>query len=112
MSLYCYCGEDFDWFYEANTKFSILDTKRWRKCCSCKTRLDPGAEVLKFIRHRAPHSYIEEAIYGDEVPLASMYMCEECGGLFMALEELGYCITLDEEPMRELVAQYNEMRKE
>jgi len=36
-------------------------------------------------------NYIEEAIYGDEVPLAVWYMCERCGDLYESITELGFC---------------------
>ena len=39
-------------------------------------------------------------------------MCEECSGLYLALEELGFnCINIAEN-MKYLVAEYNEMREE
>jgi hypothetical protein len=97
MSLSCSC--DYDdyppaWWHIADDEFSILNTKHSRRCCSCKAKIKPGNEVLRFERWRAPsesHNYLEERIYGDEVPLASWYMCETCGGLYFAIQDLKMC---------------------
>lgn len=112
MSLSCSCGGEYDWYYDPPSDFTVLSTKRARKCCSCGTRLPVGTTVLKFRRWRSPTDDIEERIHGEEVALAPWVMCEPCGGLFLALNELGYCIPIDEEPMRELVREHNEMRGE
>lgn len=102
MTLSCYCdfdSEDADWFYTVANNFSVLDTKRSRKCCSCKTKINPGDTALEVYRNRSPSdrcNYIEESIYGDEVPLASWYMCEACGGLHFAVEDLGMCYAIGE----------------
>lgn len=105
MSISCGCDFDGDgWWYEYLTDFSNLDTKRSRKCCSCLGKIKPGETVMKFSRYRDPNSDIEERIYGDEINLAPWFMCEECGGMFMALEELNYCISLTfGEHMHELI---------
>jgi hypothetical protein len=104
MSISCGCDyDDFDWHYMPPEDFTVLATKRSRKCCSCGCAVKPGDTVLDFERSKRPSSEIEERIYGDEVPLAHWYMCEECGGLYMALEEHGYCISLSEgESMKSL----------
>lgn len=111
MSISCGCDydDDYEWRYTPPDYFEALQTKRSRKCCSCGCTLKPGAEVAKFERSRPPRGDIEEAIYlGDDVPMADWYMCEECGGLFMALSGSGYCISLTKgERMRELVVAVN-----
>lgn len=82
----------------------MLNTKRSRKCCSCGCTIKPGEVVAEFLRTKRPENDIEERIYGDEVPLATWFMCEECGGLFMAIEDQGFCISLTKgESMRSLV---------
>lgn len=97
MSLSCTCN-DYDgdgWFYTYSKDFSVLQTKRSRKCCSCQTKIKPGDDCMKFDRARNPQSDVEDSIYGDEVPLASWYMCESCGGVFLSAIELGMCFDLD-----------------
>lgn len=116
MSLSCYCDvDDADWYYEAGDNFSLLDTKRSRKCCSCGAKLTPGSEVLRFMRYRhAAYDSIEEKIFGEgnEIYLADWFMCETCGGLYMALNELGFCCDLGHDDMRELAKEYGQMQRE
>lgn len=100
MSLSCYCESDeADWYFEAADDFIDLATKRGRKCSSCRTKIKPGETALEFKRWRPPSGcnwIIEEAIHGDQVPLASWYMCEACGGLFLSVQELGMCCDITE----------------
>ena len=93
MSLFCdYEGGDYEWYYESAYDFQPLDTKYSRKCCSCKKKIKPGEDSLKFLRCRSPQTNFEEAFYqGDDVPLTTWYMCEECGGLYLSISELGLC---------------------
>lgn len=88
-------GEDWWWYRPADE--APLSTKRGRKCCSCGTKVGVGDTARKIARARSCSErcdYIEEAIYGDEVPLAAWYLCETCGDLAYALDELGYCYKL------------------
>ena len=100
MSLSCSCDSDgADWYYEHSGDFAVLDTKRSRKCCSCGNKVAPGDTVLRLWRWRTPSDrcdFIEESIYGDEVPLAPWFMCETCGGLFLSVDELGMCCDINE----------------
>lgn len=105
MSLTCGCDDsdadwyyqDADWYYQVERDFSVLQTKQARKCCSCKTRLAPGAEMVRVARHRPPKNAVEERIYGEEhdaVPLADWFLCEACGGLVWAVQDLGFCFDI------------------
>ena len=118
MSLSCYCDYDPDagdvlWNWPAD--YSVLDTKRSRKCCSCGERIEVGELVARFSRYKVPESDIEVKIYGetdeDGPPRASVYHCERCADLMYSLYELGYCINIYED-MRELVNEYSELTKE
>jgi hypothetical protein len=113
MPLSCYCNDDGDWWHISADDFSALDTKRCRKCASCRERIPVGATVLKMDCYRQPSDSIgiEERIYGDEVPMTPKYLCERCGDLYLSLTELGYCLNLGED-MRELVLDYAEMQRE
>ena len=116
MSLSCYCDDydSGDWWHYGPDDFTRLGTKRPRKCCSCKKKIMPGDECAEFPRARYPaYDSIEEKIVGEgnEVWLSSYWMCEECAGLYMALNELGFCITLPSS-MRKLAREYSEMQKE
>lgn len=114
MTLSCECG-DWDgeeWWWGADD-YSTLDTKRRRRCISCKDMIAVGAVVAKFNRGRAQLSDVEESIYGrdEEVPLAPWFMCERCADLYFSLTELGYCVQLDED-MRRTVKEYAQMKNE
>lgn len=110
MGLSCSCG-DYDgegWFYYQPYDFTVLGGKRRKRCISCEKLIDVGADVVTFERFRHPASELEERIWGDDIPLANWYMCEECGGLFLSIVATGYCIQLDKgENMRSLIAQMN-----
>jgi predicted RNA-binding Zn-ribbon protein involved in translation (DUF1610 family) len=112
VSLSCYCGDNFDWWYEIPEDFSAMPAfKRRRRCASCRKLIDPGSTVSKFRCWRAPNNDIEDDIYGTEIPLAERYLCERCGDLFFSLHELGYCLDISDN-MAELVAQYAEINRE
>ena len=114
MPLSCYCDDDGDWFHEPPDDFSTLDTKRCRKCASCRGRIPVGALVLEMRCWRYPnYDSIKEKNYGEgsEVPMPYRYLCERCGDLYLSLTELGFCINLGED-MRELVRDYAAMQKE
>lgn len=97
MSLSCSCDyDDCDFWYSPDNDFSKLKTKRSRRCCSCKSKIAVGAEVLRLSRYRSANSDIEERIYGDEVEMAAWYLCEKCGGLYMAVQDLGMCCDVTE----------------
>ena len=104
MGLSCSCEWDGSgWYFYPAEKFSVFDGKRSTRCCSCDGRIAPGDEVGKFVRERGAKDEIEIRIHGEdaEISIAPWWMCETCAGLYFALEELGYCVTLGED-MREL----------
>lgn len=107
MGLSCECGGDYDWYYTEPNDFSTLTTKRSRKCCSCEIKIKVGDTVGSFDCWRPPRSDYEERRFGDEIPMADKYMCEECTGLFFSLTELGFCVTLGSN-MRNLAKEYGE----
>ncbi|HCY85359.1 MAG TPA: hypothetical protein DHV36_09525 [Desulfobacteraceae bacterium] len=101
MGLSCSCDQEWDGEGVAAyspTDFTKLETKRRRRCCSCNQLIDVGASCLEFRRVRLAQDEIEERIYGDdnEISLASKYMCEDCGEIFLNLEDLGYCVDYTE----------------
>lgn len=111
MGLSCSCLEDYDgegWTYYTPSDYTTLETKYRKRCCSCKKLIDKESVVAKFIRSRMPQDDIEERIHGDEVCISDWYMCEQCADIFFSLDELGFCIMLGEESMRELAKEYAE----
>ena len=110
MGLSCTFSDDCaEWYYLTPEDFTTLQTNRRKRCCSCKKLINIGDICVKFERFRDPNSDIEERIYGDTVPLADWYMCEECGGLFFNFIELGFYVTLGDD-MRELIEEYLDLK--
>jgi hypothetical protein len=110
--LYCSCPEyeGDGWYYVWSQKedFDILQTKRARRCCSCKELIKVGAECLTFDRYRAPLSDVEERICGEEVELAPYYMCIKCSEIFLNLEELRFCLDITYD-MKKYLEEYWEL---
>lgn len=112
MSLSCSCGEwegeGIGWDIPDN--FTKLNTKRAKRCQSCNRLIKVGDECLEFTRFRATRDEIEYKIYGEDgiVYLASYYFCEECGEIYLNLENLGFCIDISEDNMQSLLEEYQE----
>ena len=108
--LTCSCPEyDGDgWYYIPADWFKPLNTARRKRCCSCQTLIDIGSESLEMTRGRASYGQVEEKIYGEEIELASWYMCEVCGEQFLNLEALGYCLDITSN-MLNCLAEYREL---
>lgn len=99
MELSCICPyDDLDapWYYYAPDDFSTFKLFRSKRCVSCGCLVSYGSLVLVFPRFRFAYTDIEEKIYGhgNEIPLASWFMCESCGEIFLNLTEIGYCFQL------------------
>jgi hypothetical protein len=96
MSVACDCDTDGDWYYLGPDDFTVLETKRSRKCMSCGERIAVGDECAEFPRCRPSNDEyeMEYRIYGDDVPIATWYACETCAGLYFSITELGYCVMI------------------
>ena len=74
MPISCSCPDiDYDgdgWWYYSPTDYASFPMKNRKRCCSCKS-----------------HS-------GEEVALASWWMCETCSDLFFSITEMGYCVMI------------------
>ena len=123
MSLSCDCQEwDGDGIYL--TKFTLndlengmeefffpLNTKRGRKCASCSKHIKIGELCVEFERFIGCRSEVEYRIYGDEGrPLSSWFLCERCGEIHANLEDLGYCINIQDN-MESLLEEYKQLAK-
>ena len=111
MGLSCDCeydAEPGDVCWSAPTDFKPHIGRA--KCCrSCKATIKSGDLEIEFRRWKIPESEVEYRIYGEdgEIPRASAFFCEKCAGVYLSLDELGYCINIDDD-MRELVKEYAE----
>lgn len=117
MSLYCDAGDydidGADWWWIGPMPEEPLDTKRSRKCCSCKSKINVGDIARKVERYRPPTEFeYEHGLASDEVPLASWYLCETCGDLSDSLTELGFCYTLGSASLKKQINEYmSELRQ-
>lgn len=111
MSLSCSCSTDeASWYYKHPNDYKVYPLNyRKRKCSSCKGDVIAGAVCTEFERFRPPRDDIEERIYGDERPLASMWLCEACSDLYFSFIELGYDCVGPWENMRELAFEYADL---
>ena len=113
--LTCECGDgDYSWWYYEPEEVKPLATKRMRRCCSCKDRIEVGDDCMAFPRFRtAEPESVEERIYGDggEVTLATWYMCDRCAGLYESLNSLGFCNLLGQD-MRKVCREYAQMQRD
>lgn len=112
MPLSCGCPDDgdSDWWWFAPEDYTTLATSRGKRCKSCNALVPVGAVVARFNRERVPVSDIEERIHGDAISRAPWYLCERCADLYFSLEELGFCVS-PEDDMRELVKEYAALRR-
>ena len=94
LSCKCAFDGDAESYYSCNHDFTVLQTSTKKRCQSCQKLINKDATVVKFDRWRDPRSDVEENIYISEVPLAPWYYCEECGGLWLTLSGLGYCLKI------------------
>lgn len=105
MPLTCECPyeDDCEWYWETpRVDYVEMPVRARRKRCqSCDKVINHLATCVEFTRF----SFDE---CGDEIPLASRFMCESCGDLFWSLHELGFCVGLGEN-MRELAKEYAEV---
>jgi len=110
MGISCACEyPDYDpeWYWEVHDEPSILDTKRFRKCVSCKVKLDVGESVYTVYRWHSPRNDIEERIHGDEVPMPTWYLCPSCAAIYHALAKVNACVNLGEDNLQICLQEFN-----
>ena len=121
MPLNCDCDYDGDyayWYDGRPEDLSVYSMRRGRRCVAdaCNTLIRPGNECTVHSRWRYPHSDVEDRIYGGcgdfdvQIPLPPQYLCTRCANMYLALAELGYCIT-PEENLSALIVEYNALRQ-
>lgn len=102
MSISCSCDLEGDRLWEESKDFSLMPKlKRRKRCYSCKKFLNEGDIVLELLRYTWND-------WGEERPLASIFMCEECGEILLNLTAAGLCVYLNGDLHDDLKA-YQEM---
>lgn len=95
------------WYYPPADFTTMPGLKRRKRCISCNTLINKGAEYcVEFKRYRYPASEIEEKIVGDEIPIPSYWMCPSCGEIFLNLSAAGFCLDIVDMSMIEYMEQY------
>ena len=106
MGLSCDCGDfDGEFFWRTQNQEGLtLQTKRRQRCRSCGKLIDIGAEVVRFDRFRYAITDVEAEIRGEdeEIEIASWYMCFECGGFYVQLADLGFCLYIGDNMAKEM----------
>lgn len=73
MSISCDCyydGDKYDEYYYVPDNFTKLETKRRKRCISCKGLMKHGETCVRFNRARAARCEYEENRFGEAVRLA------------------------------------------
>lgn len=98
------CSYDCDWelgpgarYFDPDDDFSPMPEGRRRKRChSCRKLIEPNTPVIRLPEFKCAATDIEEKIYGDAIPMADKYLCEECGEIYLNLSAAGYeCLLQD-----------------
>ena len=108
MSLSCFCGDDYDWFFKVEEEERIAVTGF--KCYGCCKRKPAGEHVRRVEKYH--FEYDEDDFYygeGEEVVDGYERLCEECSGLHDSLVELGFCLTADWGFIRDAMRDYREL---
>lgn len=109
--LSCSCdfdSDDYESFYYDPVDFSTLGASKRKRCISCNELVNIGAVVVAFDWYRRPQDEIEERCKGDEIRMATQYMCEKCGEQYLNLTELGFCVDIREN-MLDVLKEYQAM---
>ena len=88
--LSCSCDfepEDNTPYYWDPSDFTTFKKLRRKRCTSCKELIQQRAICVEFKWEKIDYE-------GNEIPLASTFMCEVCGEKYLNLTALGYCIDL------------------
>ena len=113
MSLSCSCDADYDveWFYIPPSDYSVLTSRRRKRCSSCHNLIDIGATIASFSCYRPPRTFVEENIYGEggEIDMADKILCETCADIYFSLYELGFECIAPVDNMRQLLKEYQEI---
>jgi hypothetical protein len=99
MPLTCSCRDDYDFYYDSPDFYDIFNQKRRKRCVSCGDLIDIGSHAGRF-----PQYEFDEC--GNKKYMASEWMCEICTDIFFILEDLGYCIVLGADDMKDLLGEY------
>jgi predicted RNA-binding Zn-ribbon protein involved in translation (DUF1610 family) len=125
MPLSCSCDWDYefepgDWYFEFLEKdidFELFCEKRRKRCISCGSLIDIGADCLRFTRVRYPYTDKEARFAGwdnlenameNEATITGtdLFQCEKCGEIWLNLQALGFECLSPSENMQKAMEDY------
>lgn len=126
MPLSCSCDFDFEpeygdkqihfWKDKFDFDFETLTTAKRKRCSSCDTFINIGAQSIEIPMVRYPYNEIEARIRGlpedpydweeATIEIASRYLCEKCGEIYLNLENLGFECLSPFENMPDMLIEY------
>lgn len=109
-----YMRDDYaEWHYDQPECFIKFNRIKRTRCCSCGKLIEHQEECLEFKRMKyTDDDSIKQNIIGDIKDLASWYMCEKCGEIYLNLTDAGYFIQLQVEKYNDYVKQAMEEYRE
>ena len=102
MSL-CSCDmdNDFEWYWAKNGEPKPFILARRKRCINCSELISHGDECQEVCRQSCDED-------GNEKDLSSVYLCEKCNDLTLAIEELNGCYTLGGESLKDQIIRAND----
>ena len=90
--LSCSCEFDIEIdepFHYIPKEFVVFKKLRRKRCISCAELIEHKSECVEFKWQKQDES-------GNEIEMASTFMCGDCGEKYLNLTSIGYCIDLGE----------------
>jgi hypothetical protein len=102
-----FCGYPGEWWYFSPEPDDLkpFTGKRRKRCSSCRRLIEIEEESLEFKRERSPWTELEEQISGCQIPMASLFFCEQCSEIYLNLTDAGYCFG-PKDNMKEALGEY------
>ena len=99
-----YCPDPGDTIIDTISDYRPAPVTGYRnRCKNCKSMIEKNALCVEAKRFKIAETDVEISIYGEwegegtgEIRRASWWLCESCADVLFSLEELGYCVPLDE----------------
>ncbi|MBU2793945.1 hypothetical protein HAQ01_11190 [Acidithiobacillus thiooxidans] len=110
------CAIEWDgkaWWWSTDMRLLSYDMRphppsrfRAKQCCSCGDLVLRSAKYIQVERWRDCANEIEERICGDEVPLASWFVCESCAPIFVKLHDMNVDVDLGNCNFHDLLGEF------
>lgn len=98
--LTCGCQDDYEWYYVASEDYITYSKDKNTRCKSCNKKIKQNDLVIEFRK-------LDE----DTKAKFLWYFCEDCADIYYNLDELNYCIDI-EDSMPDLLDEYRKYQEE